>query len=211
VIEEFQSAQQSEVVYRLAALPEPLMRVLLDRGISFESAQQVTEAMQGVVELVTTADEAVRDCFQSHDGYPTAFPIGRFGDGSYGVYYSAIEIATTIEEVAHHRKNEIIELGHPRYFRTLRCSFSGSVLVLIGHETAYPDLISETEDGYPLCQSIAAEALAAAYDALRTPSARRQGGVCLPVFIESSLTDRMNVGQVEMAPDGTGGLRKRQL
>lgn len=210
MIEEFASDRQNETVYRLAALPESLMRILLDRGLSVESARLATEAMQGNGE-VTTADEAVRESFRPHTDFPTPFPLGRFGDGSYGVCYSALAIQTSIEEVAHHRKDEIIELGHPRYFRTLRCSFSGSVLVLVGHETRYPDLISQTGDGYPFCRSIAAEAIPAGYDALRTPSARHPGGICIPVFTEPTLSNRDIVGQVEMAPDGAGGLRKVQL
>jgi hypothetical protein len=210
LIEQFSSSHESEDTYRLAAFSDALMRVLLERGISVEAARLTAEALRGVGE-VRTADEAISLCFQPSEAYPTPFPRGRFGDGTYPVCYSALEIETSIEEVAHHQKKPINELRHPRYFRILRCSFSGVALVLVGHEQSYPDLISPTESGYPFCRSLAGEARGAGHDALRTPSARRPGGICLPVFTESTLTDRVEIGEVEMAPDGAGGVRKRQL
>jgi hypothetical protein len=210
LIEEFTSSRQSEDVYRLAALPAPLAGVLLGRGLSIESTRLAIEALHRIDE-VTTADEIVIDRFRPRNEYDTPFPKGRFGDGSYGVYYSALDIVTSIEEVAHHQEGTIIALGHPRYFHTVRCSFSGLVLILVSHETAHPELVSQTEDGYPLCQSLGAEAREAGYDALRTSSARHRRGICFPVFSKPTLTKSAVVGHVEMAPDGTGGLRKTQL
>ena len=57
----------------------------------------------------------------------------------------------------------------------------------MGLDGANPDLVSSTTSGYPFCQSLANEAREIGVDGLHAPSARRPGGVCVPVFSEQAI------------------------
>jgi hypothetical protein len=70
-------------VLKLASLPrEPIEAVLLKRGYSPESIPEVKAAL-GVANVPLNAEEAVSYSFRKPYG------VGRFGDGTFGVFYSA--------------------------------------------------------------------------------------------------------------------------
>jgi hypothetical protein len=50
-------------------------------------------------------------------------------------------------------------------------------------------LVSADESGYPFCRSLARQALAQGISAFHAPSARRDGGVCVPVFMQEALSN----------------------
>lgn len=125
---------------------------------------------------------------------PTPFPIGRFGDGSMGVYYSALEEATCERELAFHLHAAFLEVGgslraQPRYYSLIVCFFSGVMKDFRGGESTCPDLVSESTSGYPYCQSLARLAVKENIDGFLTASARNPGGTCVPVFARAALSD----------------------
>jgi RES domain len=150
MIEEFAREARADTVLKLASLPNELIDViLLRRGIDPASISEAKEVLADV-QIPLTPEEAVAYSF--HQPQP-----GRFGDGQWGVYYSALEEGTCVEEVKYHCRRQFEQqrtgvLPHDRYYHLLNCSFAGSVLVLIGHEGRYPDLVSPTDAGYPFCQ-----------------------------------------------------------
>lgn len=131
--------------------------------------------------------DAIRSQFEVRSAAPLSDQT-RFSDGSKRVYYSALDLATTIEERLHwfrkeSQPNQVVRL----YLRLLQCDFAGSTKDLVPHANALSFLTSE--DGYSQCNALANEAIACGVDALLTPSARRAGGTCVPVFGERSLSN----------------------
>ena len=140
---------------------------------------------------------------------PTLFPIGRFGDGSMGVYYSALEEATCERELTFHLHAAFLEVGdslrtQPRYYSLIVCFFSGMVKDFRGGESSYPDLVSESTSGYPFCQSLGRLAVKENIDGFLTASARNAGGTCVPVFARAALSDPEIRHEVTLVISATG-------
>jgi hypothetical protein len=189
VINQFARENRADTVFKLASLPRELIdSILVKRGIDRDSLSEVKEVMANV-DIPLTPEEALAYSFRK------PFRKARFGDGSYGIYYSALEDGTCVEEIRHHYQLEFEQFPHPRYFHLLTCDFAGLALVLIGHEGRYPNLISSSDAGYPFCQELAGEARRGGVDALYTRSAREPTGTCVPVFTEKTLSNPLAVSR----------------
>lgn len=174
-----------EVVFRLAALLSgPLEDILLRRGIRPESIDEI-RAIIDENGTPFSAEDMARDIFTPQYAKSPPFRVTRYSDGYMPVYYSAIEERTCVAELRHHLRDS---LGLSRYFAMIACEFRGQVLILLGHETRFGDLISATDSGYPFCQKLAREARGVV-DGLHAPSAREKGGTCVPVFRREALFD----------------------
>lgn len=119
---------------------------------------------------------------------------GRFSNGTFPVYYSATEEETCKYEVKYHFRRELDnEAGppkeHSRTYNLVHCRFRGAVANLFELKEQYPELTSETQEGYPFCQRIGDEAVETGVQALLTPSARNPRGKCLPVLDRITLSD----------------------
>ena len=125
---------------------------------------------------------------------PQFGPQSRFSDGTFPVYYSALDFETTRAEMRHHSALRVL-LGSPEknrlvFYREVRCLFDGRAKDLRPQLGRLPCLIAEQAvGGYDECNIIAGEARASGLDGLLTPSARHQEGTCLPVFERDSLSD----------------------
>ena len=111
----------------------------------------------------------------------------RFSDGSFPVFYSALEAETAKAEVKHwFPKRFEVPLSRPRTLHYVRflCEFSGTTKDLRADKTQYPELTSED---YRFCQGLGSKAVAADLDGFLTPSARRENGTNLPVFKRNAL------------------------
>ena len=107
-------------------------------------------------------------------GYST-----RFSDGSFPVFYAALEADTAETEIKYwHPKNST----RPRtaYYIRLACDFSGQTKNLGPMRKKWPELTHDSD--YRFCNALGAEAVASDLDGLLTPSARRDTGTNLPVF-----------------------------
>lgn len=186
MLEEYDRSRQDEVVLKLASFPKSsIEEILLRRGLDPSSIGDA-KAILALVGAPFTPDDAVAYSLTQH-GAPPTFGRGRFGDGSHPVYYSALETETCEQEVRHRLRDAKAAVAFDMYFQFIACDFSGAVLNLCGREEAHPELVSETEDGYPFCEAIAQAARNSAIEAFHTPSARRTGGVCTPVFSRPAL------------------------
>jgi hypothetical protein len=192
LIDEYERESRSESVHKLASLPQDTINtILIRRGISVDSVKEVGPLL-ATLGSPFTADEVIGYSFERHDD---RFGVGRFGDGSdYPVYYSAIEEETCIAEIRHHARKSFEamqsgELPYPRYYQFVSSVFNGLTLNLCGHEGDHPELVSADESGYPFCQSLARQALTQKISAFHAPSARRDEGVCVPVFIQQALSN----------------------
>jgi hypothetical protein len=194
LIDECERETRSESVYRLASLPrDTLNSILIRRGIAVENVEEV-KSLLATVGSPVTPEQVIAYSFKRHDDRILPFNVGRFGDGNYPVYHSAIEEETCIAEVRHYAKKgfEAMQSGqlpYPRYYQFVSSAFNGPTLILCGHEKAHPELVSADESGYPFCQSLARQALTQDIVAFHAPSARREGGICVPVFVQRALSN----------------------
>jgi hypothetical protein len=188
LLEEYDRGQKDEVVLKLASFPKSsIEETLLNRGVDPSSIADA-KAILALVSAPFTPNDAVAYSFTQRDTPPT-FGKGRFGGGSYPVYYSALEAETCEQEVRHRLRDAKAAVPYDRYYQFIACDFSGVVLDLCGHEREHPELVSKTEGGYAFCQSLAVAAIKEAIHAFHTPSARNAGGICTPVFARPALTN----------------------
>lgn len=193
MIEGANLAERADTLLRLASLPKTnIAAILLARGLDPSNVDATLEAV-AAVGVPVDAEEAINYSFR-RQVEPPPYPIRRFGDGTYAVFYSALEEATCIEEVRHHQRAELTalqsgQMPFPRYFTLVRCDFRGRALMLQGHEGTHPDLVSPTAAGYPFCQAVARWARELGAQALHTTSARRSEGTCVPVFLRQCLSN----------------------
>jgi hypothetical protein len=193
LLEEYERTRQDEIVLKLASFPKSsIEETLLSRRLDPNSIGDA-KAILALVGAPFTPEEAVAYSFTRH-GSPPTFGRGRFGDGSHPVYYSALETETCEEEVRRRLRDAKAVVPFDRYFQFIACDFSGTILNLRGSEAAHPELVSHTEDGYPFCQALAQVARNSAIEAFHTPSARKAGGICTPVFSPRALANARFVG-----------------
>jgi hypothetical protein len=143
-------ASKTDTIARLASLPnESLEAILFDMGVGIEDLDEVRDAAVKN-SVVVTPEDVVRSSFQRDRFWP-----GRFNRETYGVYYSALEAHTCIEEIRHHRKRSINAQSSAQYYRWILAQFDGLAVDLRGQEEAHPELISNDASGYPYCQGLA--------------------------------------------------------
>ena len=127
----------------------------------------------------------------------------RFSDGSYPVFYGALEEATAKAEVTHHYAREArgdLSTARTLYYTLFHCRFAGNVVDLQQQTHVWPDLVSDLTDN-PFCQSLGAEGKARGLDGFLAPSARAPLGTTVPVFSRPSLADPAPDGVVEFSFD----------
>lgn len=127
----------------------------------------------------------------------------RFSDGSFPVFYSALDIATTEAEVKHWAPTFLGAPGQPRtqYRWLFRCTFEGVEKDLRPQVNTWPDLLHDSD--YTFCNQLGAEAVQLKLDGLVTWSARRRQGVNLPVFSRRALRNPGAIRLVEITYDPT--------
>lgn len=118
------------------------------------------------------------------------FLLSRYGNGTFGVWYGAMELDTTIHETIYHMMREESRVegltGRVKRERAVYLVRARAVLIdLVGKERRYPDLLS---DDYSLTQQIAERLQKEGHPGLLAPSARCVG-TNLVAFTPSILND----------------------
>ncbi len=209
MLEECSVQHHKTQTFRLASLPQnSLITSLLARGVdpaNLYASVSVINRLQHPF----TAEDVVDRSFRGNIRSATRFPVGRFGDGTIAVYYSSLEEATCRREMEFHLREAMSDQRehaskHPRSYSLISCHYSGTTADLRGREEKYPDLVSESDEGYPFCQSLGLNAAERGIQGFLTPSARRQGGVCAPVFDHQSLSEPNVEGKLSVLlhPEG---------
>lgn len=129
----------------------------------------------------------------------------RYSDGSYPVFYSALDPATAKAEVAHWFSNFG---GRPQgqrsaYYQHFTCLFEGKEKDLRDKRSEWPELVHDSD--YTFCNRIGAEAVRLELDGLVVPSARRENGSNLPVFKRCAIRDPKSQGLVKITLDPRTG------
>lgn len=198
MLEEQEPVHEQLLVFRLSSVGDRVVERLLNRGVRADSIPDIVEGLR-TTGLVFEPSQLIDNVFQpsTDPNHSTPFnPNTRFSDGSEAVFYSAIQDETAIAEVQYHqtqsgefREIEITPSASPRHFWLYEVDFEGRSLDLFPIYPKYPELTSRDSDGYPRCREIAVKARETGANALRTPSARRTGGTCTPVFDRACLAD----------------------
>ena len=178
-------------VFRLASISDKnLKTLLLEMGITQINLREIENVVKNVGKgIPISAEDFVEYSFNPSERTPP-FQVTRFGDGTIGIYYSALEEDTCKRECEFHLTNDDFETSnHPRFYSMIKCCFQGSTLDLRGRESKYPELVSDTEDGYPFCQDLGKHAVQNGIKGFFTPSARLEGGTCVPVFFRTAVTE----------------------
>lgn len=125
----------------------------------------------------------------------------RFSDGSFPVFYSALEAETAEAEMKHRVPNYVRSLEKPRpmYYSKFSCTFHGVEKDLRPQVREWPDLVHDND--YSFCNRIGAQARRLEVDGLVIWSARREGGVNLPVFSRRAISQPRPEGLVAMEYD----------
>ena len=130
----------------------------------------------------------------------------RYSNGSYPVFYSALDPATATAEVAHWFRKGFG--GRPvsqrsAYYQRFSCLFEGKAKDLLDKQSEWPDLVHDSD--YTFCNRIGAEAVRLELDGLVVPSARREHGSNLPVFKRSAIRDPVSQDLVKFTLDPRTG------
>ncbi|MFQ5449517.1 MAG: RES family NAD+ phosphorylase [Nitrospinaceae bacterium] len=118
----------------------------------------------------------------------------RFSDGSWPVFYAALEESTALEEVKHHFLQALLgdpSSGRRASFEHFQCNYTGTTKNLCSKQSEWPDL---TSDDYEFCQRLGRQAVNEKLDGFFAPSAKRIKGTTVPVFIRKSLSQPRPLG-----------------
>lgn len=130
--------------------------------------------------------------------YGSEYAPSRFSDGSFPVFYSALD-AETAETEARHWFSKFGGKRATRTYWLFTCRFDGSVKDLQPKQAVWPELMHD--DDYRFCNNLGADAVKRMLDGLLVPSVRRDGGTNVPVFARSAISSPMPLGSVSMTWD----------
>ena len=195
--------KETKTVIRLTSTVGSSARVALQYlGIDPEIMDDLASLFD-LLGLSLSPDEIVEDSFQPRDDLLGSFGVGRFSDGTIGVYYSALDDVTCRQELANRLSSELVgslsgHAGYERFYSVIHCIYSGETADLRGKERGYPQLVGDGADAYAFCQCLARKAVENDIDGFFTTSARRKGGTCVPVFSRSTLSSPRIVSRVRV-------------
>lgn len=183
-------------VARLVSLPpKALEAILISRGIPLEDLDEVEATLAGIGAVITP-DDAIRFTFTR-----TPIPALRFNTVHFAAFYTALDEPTCLAEIKYHLRASFSP-SERRFYKFLYVTFSGVALVVAGHESSHPELVSPTDAGYPYCQSLAAAARDNGNDALYASSAR-SAGICVPIFSQPTISNPAITATVRFTFDGS--------
>jgi hypothetical protein len=193
-------------VFRYASLTvgEDDQRTLTEMGLDPDDKRQFLQIL-GALGYLDTLDTLCDRPFVPPVGPP--YFSSRFSDGSWRVFYSALEIDTAEAEVIHHQRRNLLPTARPRpvYFRRFVCRFAGLAKDVRPLCPTHTFLCDPSEISYPQCQAVGAEAVAESLDGLLSLSARRPGGNTLPVFRRAAISTPQDLGlKIFQVDPGTG-------
>lgn len=188
--------------FHCAAVTDRNAFLRMTLGVDDQGVEEVFEQLRQAP--AETASEIFFKPFDTTQ--KAAFPQSRFSDGTWPVRYTACELNTAIREVQdgrlrklriHDVTNATLQLSY------IECDFSGSVKDLRPESEKWPFLTSD--DGYYECNRIARVARSERLHGLLTPSARLNGGTCLPIFRRDGASRPRIVGSGEYTYDAARG------
>ena len=201
LLDKIPTVRRRRTIYRLANLPE-YDELLAELELDDLSEQELSDLLVDN-DYKTSLEEPWDAPFRPK---PHLNRVTRYSDGSYPVFYSALDRATAKAEVEHGLKKGFG--GRPQgqrsaYYRCFTCSFEGQEKDLQDKQSEWPELVHDSD--YTFCNRIGAEAVRLELDGLVVPSARRKNGSNLPVFKRSAIRDPESQDLVKITLDPRTG------
>jgi len=106
----------------------------------------------------------------------------RFNGADRGAWYAALELETSLAEVAHHMRRELARVGDYNAtidYTEMWASFAGAYIDLRGRKSRPRCLDPDAAIGYPVGNALAVATMAAGHNGIIYPSVRKAGGTCL--------------------------------
>ena len=185
-LETIDSQHAEETVFRFAAT-RTVQDFLRERGFDEDMISELHRELSSRMLAELSEDLCARPFRTKSHLRKMARYRTRFSDGSFSVFYGALEYETAKAEVRHHANKNFGRGGKPRtlYFVPFSCEFRGFVKDLRPKRADWPELVSDRDYGF--CNELGRQAKDCRIDGLLTPSARRERGTNLPVFRASAL------------------------
>lgn len=155
-------------------------------------------------------DVLVESSFDEWNKYgpPFGWPT-RFSSGEWPVLYAALDKGTAEDEIRYHRGRDLLTLTVPRrfFYRLIELEYCGITIDLGMQTTVWPALTDpEPTTAYPFCQELGREGSAEGIAGFLTVSARRAGGINVPVFRREALSGPKDMGVAAFTPDPSMGI-----
>ena len=201
LLDEIPTVRNLRRIYRLAILPRD-DEFLEDLGLDALGEQELRELLVAAGHE-TSLEELCDAPFRPKRRLSMAT---RYSDGSYPVFYSALDPETAEAEVAHWFSKGFG--GSPQgqrsaYYQRFTCLFEGGEKDLRNKQREWPELVHDSD--YTFCNRIGAEAVRLELDGLVVPSARRKNGSNQPVFRRRAISDPKTQGLVKITFDSQTG------
>lgn len=127
------------------------------------------------------------------------WPKSRFSDGTFGVWYGALERDTSVYETLYwciwfardDLKKSAVPIINERALFSVNVKTERSVN-LCNRIAQFPDLVGVSDN--TLCQLIGSACTKSGVEVLQSKSARLQGGVCVPVFSPTAIAAENKIG-----------------
>lgn len=194
----------------------PVFRLASDRGIEDfigEEGYDSTSAAELMELVVPTAtrdlERALLDApFEPRPRLARAGHSTRFSDGSFSVFYGALEADTAEAEIKYWHPKKSTRPRTAHYIRFV-CDFSRQTKDLRPMRAKWPRLTHDSD--YRFCNDLGAEAVESDLDGLLAPSARKAAGTNLPVFRRRAIDRPVVQARVAVTLDpSTGAVSTRE-
>lgn len=184
MLEEIPSFNFQSRTYRYALAQEDVQKELHDRQFDSEQVREMLEVLRDRAVLEPPNQYLDRPFQPRHSGN---YGSGRFSDGAFPVFYSAVEFDTaTAEAIENQIRYAVSNSSRLANFVLISCAFSGQTKDL---RPLLPDMPFLVADDHSECQRIGTEAHLDGLASLLTPSAQQENGTCLPVLLRAALSD----------------------
>ena len=203
LLDQIPTARNLRQIYRLANLPR-YDELLAELGLDALGKREMRELL--VVAGYKTSLEELCDAPLRPKRRLERVMATRYSNGSYPVFYSALDPATAEAEVAHRFRKGFGGLPQGQrsaYYQRFTCLFEGKEKDLRDKQSEWPELVHDSD--YTFCNRIGAAAVRLELDGLAVPSARRENGSNLPVFKRCAIRDPESQDLVKITLDPRTG------
>jgi RES domain-containing protein len=155
---------------------------------SFYYLDEISPGMLPVERVFRRSDQQIIQEEISSKFQPQNWYASRYSDGTWAVLYSAEAEETALRECLFHKRKLYWEELQKKSIKVdlklveleVQSNYSQDLLQTSGLD--HIKLTSKDESGYSYCQSLAQYFLKQGGKSLRAPSARHEGGICVPIF-----------------------------
>jgi hypothetical protein len=191
------------ILYRLSS-QQSNVDFLREQGFDTESIEEIRELLRSRG-IADTPEELCDAPFRQKSGLQKLRFKTRYSDGSFPVFYASLEYATAKAEIRYWFPRFAGRPSGPRtgFYSQVLCNFDGAVKDVRSRQGEWPNLTHDND--YRFCNALGAEAVEVGLDGLVVPSARRSGGVNVPVFRRQALSNPAILDLVAVTFDPADG------